>query len=153
MNPGTPFCIGSESSSWWGGVGARPTKPFPLKALKSAELTTVRNDKLSMQWDASALKQILSWAGCPRTLPLPYWRAWPAFSFSLNDWEWDWRYLPFFFGHLFSSHFSENTQARADPVSKMTCISYDGLPNQNLPSYPMFLRLSRSMLIGVPKVF
>jgi len=152
MNPGTPFLRGSLISPSWLGVGANPINPSPLRASRSAELTTVRKEISWMHFESSLLKQALSWAGCPTILPFPYWRAYPAFSFSLNSLDWVWWNLPFFAGHLSFPHFSENNQAHADPVSNMTCISYDGFPNQNLPSYPIFFRLSRSIVIGEPNV-
>ena len=80
------------------------------------------------------MKHALSYDGCPITAPFPYYNIWPAFLLSLNSDDFDCIYLTFLRGQLFSLQFSENTHAHADPVSKMTCIFYDGLPNMNSPS-------------------
>jgi len=47
-------------------------------------------------------------------------------------------------GHCLLSYpqVSEKTQAQAEPVSKITYNSYEGLPNQKEPSYPMFYKFS-----------
>ena len=50
---------------------------------------------------------------------------------------------------------SENTHAHADPVSNTTYSHWDGLPTQNVPSYPKFILFLKdiSTFCGGPYVW
>jgi len=140
MKPATPWFIGSERSVPFAGVGAVPMRPDPFRLSRSFPLTTVKKLNLFMQLFSSLAKQPLSSDGWPRMAPLPYWSICPPFSFILKFVDFDCKNFLFLAGHclLPSPQVSEKTQAHADPVSKITYSSWDGLPNQKEPSYPIF---------------
>lgn len=130
------------------GVGPKPIKPEPLRADKSADLMTVKNVSYEMQCVQSFPKHALSAEGCPRIYPLPYLSIYPCVSSTLKSFDLLCSYFAFLAGQLGVQHSSENNQAIAEPVSKITLISYDGFPNQKVPSYPMFFILIKSDSMG-----
>jgi len=54
--------------------------------------------------------------------------------FYLNSFDFLWLNFLLWIGQLNALHSSENSHTHAEPVSKMTSIFYEGLPNQNDPS-------------------
>jgi len=105
------------------GLGDNPIRPEPYSDSTSLALTTVRKVSFSTQFLSPELKQALSWAGCPAIAPLPYYKNCPPFSFVENDFDLVSANFLFLSGQLPGLHFSENSQAHAEPVSKITFIS------------------------------